>query len=108
MLTHIYRQPSDLVHRSEMMAIREQTFTITVDPRARDGERVSYSGEEAELERASDLGQIIDYFSASLPSVVNLTFTKHDQPACQLGWEHKQRMFELAEQGECSFFPVDL
>lgn len=84
-----------------MMAIREQTFTINVDPKAADEDRVFYTGEEAELKRASDLGELIATFAKDLPATVRLTFTKHDQPACQLGWEHKQRMIELADQGEC-------
>lgn len=95
------RPPSDLNHRLEMMSIREQTFTININPSARPKDRVFYTGEEAKLKRASDLGEIIETFAKDLPSPVRLSFTKHDQPACQLGWEHKQRMIELAGQGEC-------
>lgn len=83
------------------MAIREQTFTIQVVPDVKGKTNVFYSGEEAALARAHDLGDIIQYFAKDMPGRVNITFTKHDQPACQLGWEHKNKMIELAAEGEC-------
>lgn len=77
------------------MQEREETFTIQV----RDG-AVSLQGEQAFLRRAKDLGDLISRVSAAIPDL-NLTFTRHDQPACQLGWFHKERMVELAGMGEC-------
>lgn len=77
------------------MEEREETFTIRVT----DGE-VYEDGEQAFLRRAQDLGDLIARFSQHVPDV-NLTFTRHDQPACQLGWFHKERMVELAALGEC-------
>ena len=77
------------------MQIREETFSINV----KDG-NTTISGEQAQLARARDLGNLIQRFSAHVPDI-NMTFTRHDQPACQLDWYHKERMIELAELGEC-------
>lgn len=77
------------------MQNREESFTI----RVKDG-KVEELGEQAALRRAKDLGDLIARFSAHVPDV-NMTFTRHDQPACQLGWFHKERMNELADLGEC-------
>lgn len=77
------------------MEVREDTFTISVT-----GGRVSLLGGQAYLRRAKDLGDLIGRFSAHLGDV-NLTFTRHDQPAVQLGWYHKEKMTELAKMGEC-------
>ncbi|GAA6025765.1 hypothetical protein JCM10207_000786 [Rhodosporidiobolus poonsookiae] len=87
-------EPSDLAHRVDVMQQREETFTIQVQ----NGE-VAEVGEQAFLRRAKDLGDLIRRFSAHVPDV-NLTFTRHDQPACQLDWFHKERMSELAQQSE--------
>jgi hypothetical protein len=77
------------------MEEREETFTIQIA----DG-TVTEEGEQAFLRRAKDLGDLMARFSSHVPDV-NLTFTRHDQPACQLGWFHKEKMIELAELGEC-------
>ncbi|BGP16351.1 hypothetical protein JCM10213_004892 [Rhodosporidiobolus nylandii] len=87
-------EPSDLAHRVRVMQERDETFTIQVT----DG-KVAEVGEQAFLRRAKDLGDLIARFSQFVPNV-NLTFTRHDQPACQLDWFHKERMIELAQQGE--------
>lgn len=85
------------MHRVLVMQDREETFTIKVT----DGV-VEETGEQAFLRRAKDLGDLIERFSAHVPDV-NLTFTRHDQPACQLDWYHRDRMVELARLGECKF-----
>lgn len=77
------------------MQEREETFTIKVEDGATREE-----GEQAFLKRAKDLSDLIARFSQHVPDV-NLTFTRHDQPACQLDWFHKERMIELAQMGEC-------
>lgn len=87
-------EPNDLMHRVLVMQDREETFTIKVT----DGV-VEETGEQAFLRRAKDLGDLIERFSAHVPDV-NLTFTRHDQPACQLDWYHRDRMVELARLGE--------
>lgn len=81
-----------------VMEEREETFTIQVKKG-----RVELHGEQAFLRRAKDLGELISRFSDHV-SDLNLTFTRHDQPACQLGWFHKERMVELAEVGDCKLF----
>ncbi|BGP55771.1 hypothetical protein JCM8202v2_003378 [Rhodotorula sphaerocarpa] len=86
--------PGDLMHRVLVMQEREETFTIKVT----DGV-VEETGEQAFLRRAQDLGDLIDRFAAHVPDV-NLTFTRHDQPACQVDWYHRDRMVELARLGE--------
>ncbi|GAA6040182.1 hypothetical protein JCM8097_004167 [Rhodosporidiobolus ruineniae] len=87
-------EPSDLAHRVRVMQDREESFTIQV----LNGE-VAETGEQASLRRAKDLGDLVRRFSSYVPDV-NLTFTRHDQPAVQLDWYHKERMIELAQQGE--------
>ncbi|SGZ26582.1 BQ5605_C024g09945 [Microbotryum silenes-dioicae] len=73
-------EPHDLKHRVLVMQEREETFTIQV--------------KTARCSR-----ELIARVSKHVPNV-NLTFTRHDQPACQLGWFHKERMLELAGEGE--------
>lgn len=90
-----YREPSDLVHRTKVMEDRDETFTIQI----KQG-HVELHGEQAFLRRAKDLGDLISRFSSHVADV-NLTFTRHDQPACQLGYFHKERMIELAGLGDC-------
>ncbi|KAM0753092.1 hypothetical protein T439DRAFT_286471 [Meredithblackwellia eburnea MCA 4105] len=87
-------EPSDMLHRIRVMQDREETFTISV----LDGV-VKLSGEQAFLRRAKDLGDLMSRFSTHV-SDLNMTFTRHDQPACQLEWGHKERMIELAGMGE--------
>ena len=82
------------------MQERAETFTIKVE----DG-KTREEGEQAFLKGAQDLTDLISRFSQHVPEV-NLTFTRHDQPACQLDWYHKERMIELAQMGECKLFLV--
>ncbi|KAL7005163.1 hypothetical protein EMMF5_005272 [Cystobasidiomycetes sp. EMM_F5] len=94
-------EPLDFFHRSKVMATeREETFTLHVDPSIPGPDKIVITGEEYKLKRATDLAALINRFSADLPGWVNLTFTKHDQPACALGHQHKERLFELAAAGE--------
>jgi hypothetical protein len=83
------------------MLERPESFTITVNPGALPGSQITYSGPEATLERATDLGELIAMFAHDLPLEVHMTFSKHDQPAVALTWEQKQQMVELAREGEC-------
>ena len=80
------------------MQDREETFTIEIF----DG-KVDIWGEQATLRRAIDLGDLMARFSMYVGDS-NYTFTRHDQPACALGWYHKEKMVELAAMGECQFF----
>lgn len=84
------------MHRVRVMQQREETFTISVETGA-----IVLTGEQAFLRRAKDLGDLMSRFSAHVPDV-NLTFTRHDQPACRLEWTHKERMIELAGMGDCT------
>lgn len=86
-----------------MATEREETFTLHVDPSIPGPDKIVITGEEYKLKRATDLAALINRFSADLPGWVNLTFTKHDQPACALGHQHKERLFELAAAGECAY-----
>lgn len=96
------REPHDLVHRSKVMTNdRAETFTLNIDPNKSGTHKISISGQEAKLKRATDLAALIERFAADLPDWVNITFTKHDQPACALGYQHKERLLELVSEGDC-------
>lgn len=82
------------------MEAREETFTIQIA-----NGKVGLHGEQAFLRRAKDLGDLMARFSSHVGDT-NFTFTRHDQPACQLGWYHKEKMLELAKLGECTSFPL--
>jgi len=80
---------------------RAETFTLNIDPSLPGEHKITITGEEAKLKRATDLAALIERFSGSLPGNVNITFTKHDQPACALGYQHKERLLELVSEGDC-------
>ncbi|MBW0550226.1 hypothetical protein O181_089941 [Austropuccinia psidii MF-1] len=92
-------QPSDLSHRSFVMANeRPETFTISLK-----SNQLAISGTEAHLDRAKDFAKLLSLFVHQLPSddkIINMTFTKHDQPAVQMTWSTKQKMIDLADVGE--------
>lgn len=94
-------EPLDLLHRSSVMSNeRPETFTLSLSGQ----KNVTITGPEAKLVRAIDLANLINRFSSYLPAgsmVYNLTFTRHDQPAVQITSAMKQKMFDLAETGEC-------
>lgn len=103
-LVQRYSEPHDLVHRSKVMTNdRAETFTLNIDPSLSGEHKITITGEEAKLKRATDLAALIERFSADLPGNVNITFTKHDQPACALGYQHKERLLELVSEGDCEF-----
>ncbi|GAA5873960.1 hypothetical protein JCM8547_001588 [Rhodosporidiobolus lusitaniae] len=87
-------EPQDLHHRVQVMQDREESFTIKV----KEG-KTTEEGEQAFLRRAKDLSDLVARFSEYVPDV-NLTFTRHDQPACQLDYAVKERMMELAQTGD--------
>lgn len=98
-------EPHDLLHRSRVMATeRAETFTLMVDPARKGDQKITIHGEEAHLRRATDLATLVERFSKWLPGMINVTFTKHDQPACALGYQHKERLLELASEGDCGPF----
>lgn len=80
------------------MQEREHTFTLSL----RNG-HVTRHGPNPDLRRAKDMQNLMQKFSKLLPSgsEVNLTFIIDDQPAVMLPWNQKERMLELASQGEC-------
>lgn len=86
----------DLRHRNKVMQDREHTFTLSI----RDG-RVSRHGQHADIQRAVDMASLLSRFSKHVPGEVNMTFIIDDQPAVMLGWNQRERMVELARQGEC-------
>lgn len=89
-------EPIDLRHRNKVMQDREHTFTLSI----KNG-RVSRHGEHADLDRARDMASLVSKFSRHVPGEVNMTFIIDDQPAVLMGWNQKDRMIELAQQGEC-------
>lgn len=104
-------EPDDLRQRNRAMQERGHTFIIAID--LRDGS-VSAHGEWSHIERARDVKDTIERFSKHLPGVgsadrregrgidwLNLTIIVDDQPAVLMSYEHRARMKELAEQGEC-------
>ena len=86
-----------------MATERAETFTLLVDPSRPGKQKITTHGEEARLKRATDLAALLERFAMDLPAHMNLTFTKHDQPACALGYQHKERLLELAAEGDCAF-----
>lgn len=93
-------EPKDLHHRTMVMATeRPESFTLTIQ----DG-KVSISGSEAKLKRATDLADLLRRFAPTMGEgpPVNMTFTKHDQPTVQMTWSRKQKMWDMAQMGECA------
>lgn len=106
-------EPVDLRHRNKVMQERAHTFTVSID--LRDG-KVSVHGEWAEIRRATDTMDLVQTFAKSLPGVgsdirregkramqwLNITIIVDDQPAVLMSYEHRARMKELSNQGECA------
>lgn len=94
--------------RLQQVQDRPESFTIHIDPDGEllGGQTVTYQGPEASLKRATDLGDLIRRFAGELPAEIQMTFTKHDQPACLLTWEHKTKMLDRASEGECQCVPL--
>lgn len=68
------------------------------------GERVPKAyGQHAALERATDVSKLLSHFAAKLPRSVNMTFIIDDNPAVMLPYSQRERMEELATQGECEY-----
>ena len=78
------------------MQERDHTFTLSI----KDG-KVTRHGEHADIERASDMGALLERFAEWIPGEVNMTFVIDDSPAVMMGWNQKERMLELARQGDC-------
>jgi hypothetical protein len=81
------------------MQEREHTFTLSIS----DGQ-VTRHGEHADLQRAKDMQALLQRFAHFVPAStgreVNMTFIIDDQPAVMLAWNQKERMLELAAQGD--------
>lgn len=78
------------------MTEREHTFTLNI----KDG-KVTRTGIHSELRRATDMQKLIQPFAKFVPGEVNMTFIIDDNPAVMMGWNQRERMLELASQGEC-------
>lgn len=92
------RETRDLLHRVKVMQNRADTFTVRIVRGS-----VELEGEQAFLDRALDFGELVERFSSQVADI-NITFTRHDQPACQLDWFQKERMLHLASMGDCEFW----
>lgn len=79
------------------MQDRDHTFTISMMP----GEHPTANGPYAYLERATDLQDLLSMYAARMPRPLNLTFIMDDNPAVMLSYTERDRMVELASQGEC-------
>lgn len=88
-------EPRDLRHRNKVMQEREHTFTLAI----KDG-HVTRHGPNPDLRRAKDMQNLIQKFAKYVPGEVNMTYIIDDQPAVMLPWNQKERMLELADQGE--------
>lgn len=93
-------EPHDSRHRNKVMQDREHTFTLAMLP-GEAGLPKSY-GQWAGLERATDVAEVLQLFSGRLPRPVNCTFIVDDNPAIMLPYSQRDRMVELASQGECA------
>lgn len=92
-------EPQDLRHRNRVMQEREHTSTLSI----KNG-HVTRHGQHSDLRRAKDMQNLLQKFAKFIPSnEVNLTFIIDDQPAVMLPWVQKERMLELAKQGECEW-----
>jgi hypothetical protein len=91
-------EPHDLRHRAKVMQEREHTFTLSID--GSEGV-VSRHGPHPDLQRAKDMQDLLQSFARFVPDQVNMTFIIDDQPAVMMPWNQKEKMLELASQGEC-------
>lgn len=80
------------------MQDREHTFTLSIS-----NGHVTRHGPHPELRRAKDMQNLLQKFAKYVPGEVNMTYIIDDQPAVMLPWNQKERMLELASQGECEF-----
>lgn len=92
------REPEDSRHRNKVMQDREHTFTLAC--RSETSQPDLY-GPHSELKRATDVASLYAMFGSKLPREVNMTFIIDDNPAVMLPYAQRDRMVELAEQGEC-------
>lgn len=95
------REPQDSRHRNRVMQDRDHTFTMGL--RAGISQPELY-GPHGGLKRATDVASLFAMFGNKLPREVNLTFIIDDNPAIMLPYAQRDRMVELAEQGECESF----
>jgi hypothetical protein len=79
------------------MQDRDHTFTIAMTP----GDAPTVHGPYAYLKRATDIQALLKMFSPRLPRTLNMTFIMDDNPAVMLAYTERDRMVELASQGEC-------
>lgn len=94
-------EPQDMRHRARVMQDREHTFTLSIH----DGTVTRHGNpKHADLRRAKDMAALIQTFAAFVPGVVNMTFVIDDNPAVMMSYHHKDRMLELARQGDCEYF----
>lgn len=93
----VYSEAHDSRHRNKVMQDRDHTFTIAMEP----GRSPSAHGPYAYLKRATDIQALLKMFSSRLPRPLNMTFIMDDNPAVMLAYTERDRMVELASQGEC-------
>lgn len=82
------------------MQDREHTFTIALSPSS---SQPDLYGPHAHLKRASDIASLYKMFGATIPRPINMTFIIDDNPAVMLPYTQRDRMSELADQGECTY-----
>lgn len=87
------------------MQDRPHTFTVSMRP----GEpRARAHGEWAHIRRATDMAELMSKFAGSVPRDLNMTFIMDDNPALMLSYTERERMIELAEEGECQILSSHL
>ncbi|KAM0753121.1 hypothetical protein T439DRAFT_286761 [Meredithblackwellia eburnea MCA 4105] len=94
---HRALEPQDSRHRNRVMQQRDHTFTLAMKP---GHSKVTAHGQHRKLRRATDVASVLGLFAGRLPYAVNLTFIIDDNPAVMLPYSQRERMVELAQQGE--------
>lgn len=93
-------EPVDMRHRNKVMQDREHTFTLSIT-----NGYVTRHGDpkHADIRRAKDMQALLQTFAKWIPGQVNMTFVIDDNPAVMMSYHQKDRMLELARQGECEY-----
>ncbi|GAA5866861.1 hypothetical protein JCM1840_004292 [Sporobolomyces johnsonii] len=94
---HWALEASDSRHRNRVMQERDHTFTVAMHP----GEpQPTLHGPYADLKRATDIAELLALYTGRMPRPLNITFIIDDNPAVMLPYSQRERMVELARQGE--------
>ncbi|GAA6001303.1 hypothetical protein JCM10207_006599 [Rhodosporidiobolus poonsookiae] len=97
MAPHWALEAHDSRHRNRVMQDRDHTFTIVMNP----GQpKADLAGPYFDLKRATDIADMLSLYTGRMHRQLNITFIIDDNPAVMLPYAQRERMVELAQQGE--------